>query len=104
MTLATDDFLAHYGVKGMKWGVRKSEKSGGSPKPLTERKVKKIEKLTAKRDNFDIAVKQLDAEIDAMPPGFKKTFTKYNTHGYRSNLVKESERLTKDVEAIEKGS
>ena len=25
-----DDFLAHYGVKGMKWGVRKSRSSGSA--------------------------------------------------------------------------
>ena len=103
MTLATDDFLAHYGVKGMKWGVRKSEKSDGSPKPLTERKVKKIEKLTAQRDKNDINLKALDAEIDAMPPGWKKSYTKFSMGGYRSTLVSDSERLTKDIDAIEKG-
>src|SRR5690606_39406731 len=27
MTLELDDFLAHYGVKGMKWGVRKDVSS-----------------------------------------------------------------------------
>lgn len=30
MTDKVEDFLAHYGVKGMKWGVRKSTSSGGS--------------------------------------------------------------------------
>ena len=27
-----DDFLAHYGIKGMKWGVRKARESGNSKK------------------------------------------------------------------------
>ncbi len=33
---ATDleDFLAHYGVKGMRWGVRKSEPSASSPRSV----------------------------------------------------------------------
>ena len=30
MTNEVDDFLAHYGVKGMKWGVRKAASSVGS--------------------------------------------------------------------------
>ena len=27
-----DDFLAHYGVKGMKWGVRNSSRPAGAPR------------------------------------------------------------------------
>lgn len=34
MTMEVDDFIKHYGKKGMRWGVRKSEdSSGGSSKP-----------------------------------------------------------------------
>jgi hypothetical protein len=29
---ATDDFLAHYGIKGMRWGVRKADDSDSSPR------------------------------------------------------------------------
>ena len=42
-----DDFLAHYGVKGMKWGVRKSE-SGSSPVPVTATQKKPGKFVTTK--------------------------------------------------------
>ncbi|QFG08685.1 protease [Arthrobacter phage Ingrid] len=32
MTKTADEFLAHYGVKGMKWGVRKDQETGGDDK------------------------------------------------------------------------
>lgn len=46
----TEDFLEHYGVKGMRWGVRKErDSSSGNPKP-TNRQIKTARaNLLAKR-------------------------------------------------------
>lgn len=45
--MEADEFLAHFGIKGMKWGVRKE--------PKTERQQLEgnLRKLTKKRDKFD---------------------------------------------------
>lgn len=48
--IEVEDFLAHYGKKGMKWGVRNDDtvSSGGvgeSTKKLSRREVKKINKV-----------------------------------------------------------
>lgn len=45
-TTANDDFLAHYGVKGMKWGVRKAVQSGSARR--LDRQYRKAAKKLAK--------------------------------------------------------
>lgn len=44
MTDELDDFLEHYGVKGMKWGVRKSRKQR-----RREAKLRRLEEKSAKK-------------------------------------------------------
>ena len=44
---AYDDYLAHYGVKGMKWGVRKDRKRS-SRQPRTEEQKAKRKQVAKK--------------------------------------------------------
>lgn len=50
--LASSDFFAHYGVKGMKWGVRKAIERGNSAalNRHFNRASRKLKKLTARTD------------------------------------------------------
>ena len=56
-TTPTDDYLAHYGVKGMKWGVRRALKSGNAQKlgkayAKASKKLAKLEKRAAKSKSY----------------------------------------------------
>lgn len=44
-----DDVLSHYGVKGMKWGVRNSEGAPSKPAPSEDAVLAKQYKTTAKK-------------------------------------------------------
>ena len=53
----TEDFLAHYGVRGMKWGVRKAIQKGNDralrrQRIKAEKKLNKLEKLSVNGNKF----------------------------------------------------
>lgn len=74
------DFLEHYGVKGMKWGVRKDGKTGGTRAALKERFTPKekrppsedattaasIRSKTNRRDVSPLTNKELQTAITRM--------------------------------------
>lgn len=53
MMYSYDDYLAHYGIKGMKWGVRKNRNRSSKPKRTEEQKAKR--KQTAKKVAIGVA-------------------------------------------------
>jgi hypothetical protein len=51
MEVTYDDYLAHYGVKGMKWGVRRKRKDDVEKRPTTSSDAKKAKGLQKSVDN-----------------------------------------------------
>ena len=90
------DFLAHYGVKGMKWGVRKSDSTGGVPRK-TDRQAKKDAKEFARAKMFygegaGNRRKLIKAKVEGnskKDPNYKKAFDK---HLADQDLAKHSEK------------
>lgn len=83
-----DDFLAHYGVKGMKWGVRKS--SSERAEAAEAKKAKKAEKIEAKKVARKEAWKK-PVDEDAAVAGQSRKRTE--THGTDALSNKELQAL-----------
>lgn len=54
--LDVEDFLAHYGVKGMKWGIRKTDESGQARSWTHEEKVAAAKKVAIGASVLTLAV------------------------------------------------
>lgn len=105
MTYNVDDFLAHYGVKGMRWGVRKASIPGVSAK--TNREARKDANEFAKAKMFygegaGTRRKLIKAKVEsksAKDPSYKKAFDHHLANqdlGKRASQAR-GERARKDT-------
>lgn len=124
--VSPEEALAHYGVKGMKWGVRKEYDPVGRmetkttssgkltpsgkpapkpPKPLSERQQKRIDKLMSRSDVMNTKIADLKAENKSLVGNNKpaKVYTKYVNNRNINDLEKSKKRALKDAEAVKKG-
>lgn len=105
MSTETEDFLEHYGVKGMKWGVRKSDVDGVTRK--VSREAGKDAKEYARAQMFfgegagtrRKLIKATVAQKSKRDPSYKKAFDQHlGSQNMDKHVSKaKSERRRKDI-------
>lgn len=98
-----EDYLAHYGVKGMKWGVRRSDEEIAKAKSdKAEKKTARQEKRAVKHEK--LAAKSEETIKDLKANGVNSEYAKIN-HGIGLKLSPKSRQrkvIAKDIEDVEK--
>lgn len=93
MTKELDEVLQHYGVKGMKWGVRKEDKAARRQSKRDE----KVSKLTSKAESYR---KQISSATNQEA---SNRFQQYRTNSKVKRLEKKELQAIKDAAAKREG-
>ena len=90
------DYMYHYGVKGMKWGVRKRTGVTKGGQNISKRRLKKDSKKVKSTPNYDKVSAKMNKEFNATPEAKKhlsnlRSYAKLQNELYRQtgsrNLV-----------------
>lgn len=98
MGITYDDYLAHHGIKGMKWGVRKRRKSGGEEHHSSDHKSAKAAENKAKKygaeslSNHELNTIQQRATLKRNTRTFDKTHDKFSKDKSTSNTINKVSR------------
>ena len=96
------DALAHYGVKGMRWGVRKKDDVTRAEKKQEKRDVK-VAILTAQKAKNQVYIKELDDKIAATPKKISTAYARNDLRIQRDTAVRTDKNLTESIEAVKEG-
>ena len=118
----TEDFIAHFGVRGMKWGIRKKSSSKGKSTKGKSKKVsdmsdeelrKKVGRLsmekqykTLKKNKRDQSIVRKGAKVtgEILGKSAKKSLTSFSTKQMTNALEKAaSKRTTRTMEVARGG-
>lgn len=86
------DFLQHYGVKGMKWGVRRSQaqldrEAGRPPTRRQQRRASNVEKVSRHKGVRDLKTRKRSATVRNIAGGVGKIAVTRYVGKRGSNLV-----------------
>ena len=105
MTDVVDDILAHYGVKGMRWGVRKSRRSSGKARkaPSPSAPAKKpgkvrsaVTKLRTPKRDFKMEAKNMSDE------DLRKILNRMDMEKKYATMMNELTNPKKDKSTVQK--
>jgi len=93
--------LAHYGVKGMKWGVRKTDISGAPPKGSEDaRAVVKYQKKASKGGTKTLSNKELQEIVQRL--NLEQQYSRLNTQPTKLDKIRKGNENVRTILGVVK--